>query len=248
MSSSRHKALHRMNLESRCRARCSSNKAYCPTHFLYRRPQVGANRKLFGGKLHPSFEPRYFVSGQSSRFLLKNVISLPPERASVLCERAASTPASQTRRSLSAFSPSWLMAVLLFNSTKSSRPSKLSLALSHALLSSADHGAMSLPSTSSRRLFRASTIEIFNMRRSLLPGIKARHMPNMQGRNVMTFQGGCRKQWCWSQDCRRQFRQLCGARDRWEKLQLPYEAIWTFNADAAAEESTAPPVQQTAAG
>jgi hypothetical protein len=65
-------------------------------------------------------------------------------------------------KSSSTFSPSWLMALRLFISTTSSRPSRSVLDFSHAVRSSVAQGAMSLPSKSSRRCLRPSQMDILN--------------------------------------------------------------------------------------
>ena len=54
------------------------------------------------------------------------------------------------------FSPSWLIVVMCFISITSSRPRRSALASAHALLSSAAQGAMSFPSTISRRCLALS--------------------------------------------------------------------------------------------
>src|SRR5580692_7519085 len=60
-------------------------------------------------------------------------------------------------------SPSWLIAVMCFISITSSRPLRSALAFSHALLSSAAHGAVSLPSNTKRRRVGVSMNEIFSI-------------------------------------------------------------------------------------
>src|SRR5437762_12535424 len=81
-------------------------------------------------------------------------------------------PRHLTRRFISSrsrFSPCWLIVVTFFRSITSSRPLSPDPALSQAAFSSSDHGGTSLPSTTSRRCFLPSTIEIFNMLFPLWP-------------------------------------------------------------------------------
>jgi hypothetical protein len=83
-------------------------------------------------------------------------------------------------------SPSWLMAVKFLISTTNLRPPSSALALSRAVFSSAAHGAISLPSTTNRQWLGLSIVEIFSMR-FLGAGVRARRLPNSQGRKLNDF-------------------------------------------------------------
>jgi len=87
----------------------------------------------------------------------------------------------------STLSPSALMAIRLLRSTISSRPWRSALAVSHAVASSAAQGAISLPSTTSRRRRGLSTTEILNMRTRPRPSGSARHVPKGLSGNYWSF-------------------------------------------------------------
>src|SRR6266853_5556462 len=91
--------------------------------------------------------------------------------ASLLKTSFVNTPQRNLTFSLincrSMLSPSAPMAVRLRRSTISSRPWRSALAFSHAVANSAVHGAISLPSKTSRQRRGLSTTEILNMRISL---------------------------------------------------------------------------------
>jgi hypothetical protein len=85
------------------------------------------------------------------------------------------------------FSPSRSIAVSCFISMTSSWPRRFALASSHALFSSAAHGAMSFPSTTSRRCLALSMQEIFST--ALFPlANKARQEPNSRNGKSLNFQ------------------------------------------------------------
>src|SRR6266478_3917779 len=69
----------------------------------------------------------------------------------------------------------------------SSRPRRSALASWHAFLSSAVQGAMSFPSTITRRCLALSTSEIFSIASPTRD--KARRTPNLRGRKSLNFQG-----------------------------------------------------------
>src|SRR4029077_1827267 len=68
----------------------------------------------------------------------------------------------------------------------SSRSPRSALAFSDALLSSAVQGAMSFPSTITRRCLALSTSEIFNIASPTRD--KARRTPNLRSRKSLNFQ------------------------------------------------------------
>ena len=89
-------------------------------------------------------------------------------------------------KSRSRLSPSWLIVDMCFISTTTSRPRRSALAFSHALLSSAAQGAMSFPSTITRRCLALSTSEIFNIASPSRD--HARRTPNLRNRKSLNFQ------------------------------------------------------------
>src|ERR1700745_3078578 len=75
---------------------------------------------------------------------------------------------------------------MCFISTTSSQTRRCALAVAHALLSSAAQGAMSFPSTITRRCLALSTSEIFSIASPTRD--KARRPPNLASRKSLNFQ------------------------------------------------------------
>src|ERR1700745_4462336 len=74
---------------------------------------------------------------------------------------------------------------MCFISTTSSQTRRCALAVAHALLSSALRGAMSFPSTITRRCLALSTSEIFSIASPTRD--QARRTPNLRSRKSLNF-------------------------------------------------------------